>query len=383
MKKLSTKAAAFACAAALVLSTAGCGQPEATQQQEASGQSQAPAGASQRDETDPTADGRIDVTATGEQVATYRGAKYIVSDVTIDQEVGDRITEGLGLQEICVVNQPESWESIESIGWDRNSISYAKVAMPWGTVSYRYSYINEASGVEGIEDWSSTNEKSYFEGYDNVEHVDVNGHTVAYITDTESTPMVDMGIEDLEAKADGTVSDEHAISVYAYEQRDDKCAFLVSISCAVNDSAVELSAEDLIKDAYAPLEFAEKGSQVNAASFVSDLTIANADGSASVVIARKGDALISYTEHSVMLLGDSDSLDTIASTTYSFAPEDAPDEDAETYEIDGRTVRARLDDFAVVGWVDVDGGTLRVESNYLDGEDAQAALERALTGRLS
>lgn len=375
MKNITRNAVSFVCAAALTLCVAGCGQPEQTEQ----GDAQAPERVTQRDETDPTADGRIDVTSTGEQVATFHGPKYIVSDVTVDQESGENLTEGLGHQEICVVNQPESWESIESIGWDRNSLSYTNVAMPWGTVSYRYGYINEASGVEGIEEWSKTSEEGYFEGYDSIQHTQVDDHDIAYVSDDETLGV--MGIEDLEAMA-GEDASTRSVSVYTYEQRADKCAFTVSIVCQVNDESTTLSDEDIIRDAYAPLEFHAKDDQVGAASFVSDLTLTNADGSASIVVARKGDSLISYTDHMVMLLGESDSIETMASATYNFAPEDAPAEDAEQHEVDGKTVLVQAGEFSMITWVDVDGNWLRIEANNLENEDVDAMLNRVVAGRL-
>lgn len=377
MKNLTRNVASFVCSAALALCVAGCGQPAETNK---TTDAEAPVHESQRDETDPTADGRIDVTTTGEQVATFHGAKYIVSDVTVDQESGEGLDEGLGLQEICVVDQPDSWKTIESIGWDRNNLSYVNVAMPWGTVSYRYGYINEASGVEGIEEWSRTNETSYFEGYDSIEHTKVGDHDVAYVAD-RGTIEGAMGIEDLEAMAEAG-ADSKSVSVYTYEQRADKCAFVISIACQVNDDSTELSDEDIIADAYAPLEFKEKGSQVDAASFVSDLTLTNADDSASVVIARKGDVLISYTEHMAMLLGESNSEDMIASVTYDFAPEDAPADDVEEHEVDGKAVRVQMGEFTMIAWVDVDGNPLRIEANMLENEDVDATLERVFAGRL-
>ena len=398
MKEIVRRAGAFVCSAAIAMCVAGCGQPASTTQGSDDGaqdqaqpqaqsqpqtqdqsQDQQPAESAKRDQTDPTADGRIDVTTTGTQVATYSGPKYIVSDVTVDQQTGAGAAEGLGLQEICVVNQPASWEPIDSIGWDRNNISYTGVAMPWGVASYRYSYINEASGVEGIEEWSLTSEDRYFASYDTVEHLELDGHKIAYAFD--NAIMGAAGIVDLEAQGAAQGS-ANTLTVFAYEQRDDKCAFIVTITCDIEGDASEVSAEQVVRDAYAPLSFKSANEQVDAASFLSDLTISNADGSKSLVIARNNEALISYTEHSVMLLSAADEMETLATTVYDFAPTDAAPEDGEKHEVDGKTALVEWDEYGIVAWLDIDGSALRVETTLRGGEQVDDALTRAISGRL-
>lgn len=398
MKTVSWRVATLACAAALSLTVSGCGRPAADQQDASTAATGA--GASQRDDAKPLADDGIDVKATGSQVATYHGPKYIVSDVTVDQATGDSLTEGLGLQEICVVNQPDSWGQIASIGWDRNSISYTQVATAWGTVSYRYEYVNEASGVDTTKASSRTTEAAYFEGFGNVEHVQVGDRKVAYVVEEEAGEDLSMGFVDLEAEAAAAaegggeavdVTPEEAaptagVMVYAYEQRADKCALLVTVTCQVNQGAsFNQTGEEIVREAFAPLEFKAAGDEVDAASFLSDVTISNADSSRQVVIARNGESLLSYTEHMALLLGDSPSADSIATVTYDFAPQEHADESAEAYGVDGFEVFARVDETSNVltAWLEVNGSPLRIETSCAPGEDVDSVLARLVEGRIS
>ena len=143
-----------------------------------------------------------------------------------------------------------------------------------------------------------------------------------------------------------------------------------------------MSAEQVVRDAYAPLSFKSANEQVDAASFLSDLTISNADGSKSLVIARNNEALISYTEHSVMLLSAADEMETLATTVYDFAPTDAAPEDGEKHEVDGKTALVEWDEYGIVAWLDIDGSALRVETTLRGGEQVDDALTRAISGRL-
>lgn len=377
MKTLSQKVVACACAAALSLTFAGCAQQAEQAEQPATQEATEDQGgrAAVRDESDPAADGRIDVTQTGSQVATFRGSKYIVSDVTVDQQTGEGLTEGLGLQEICVVEQPAEWGDISSIGWDRNSISYTNVAMPWGTASYRYEYVNEASGVEGTEEFSRASEEAYFAGFDQVEHVDVDGHAVSYMVDDAASGA--MGIEDLEAEGMGVEVPQRTISAYCFEQRADKCAFLATVTYQVaDDSAFDLSAEDVVRDAYAPLRFFEKGGEVDAASYLSDVVITSADGASELTIARNGNVLVSYTEHSVLMLDEQSVSEDIATVSFDYAAGEAPYDDLTEYEIAGHVVRAREEEGMLGAWVDMAGGTLYVETGIDEVEDVETVLNR-------
>lgn len=381
-------AGAFVCAAVLSLSLAGCGQQSSSSVQSASSEREQ----SVHNAKDPTANGRIDATNTGKQVATYHGAKYIVSDATADQT-----TDNMGLQEICVVRQPESWESISSIGWDRNSISYTRISMPWGEASYRYEYANDAGAPSEMQEWSRTNEQNYFSGMENVQHMDVDGRSVGYVFDSQSAGSNDMGIEDLEAQAMGIQegTSGRTISVYTYEQRGDKCSLLITATYNVtNDAAFNPSAEQMVQEAYAPLEFAPKDANVDAASFLADLAITNAGGDRELTIKRNGSSLMMYAEHSVALLDNAQDDSLIPVMTFDFASDGQIPEGAGEYSVGGKTVRAveegsvlegeegAIEDRTVHAWLDVDGATLYVEASMKDGELVENTLARVLTDRI-
>lgn len=385
-KKMARDVVLAVCVAFMLVLGVGCGKAQGSGNGgDDVGSESAAANGSELDQSDPMADGRIDVSTTGVQTATYHGAKYIVSDVTVDQRTGDGLTEGLGLQEICVIDQPAAWEHIGSIGWDRNSISYSKIQTPWGTASYRYEYINEASGAQGDEGRSRTSEDGYFNGHEGVEHAEVGDHSVAYVFEDLASMDSSMGIPDLEAMGEGEEGGAtyREVAVYTFEQRDDKCAFTVTVTCQVTDEdAFDLTAEDIVREVYEPLTFEPKGATVDAASFVSDVTLTNADGSEELVLRREGDSLMNYAEHSVMLLAESQGVDVLASATYDFAPEGSAPEDAEQYDIDGRNVMVEVERQLLVAWTDVNGSPLRIEANMFDGEDVEATLERVAAGRI-
>lgn len=388
MKKIMARYGALAvCMALMLVFGVACGKAQGSANDgDGAASGSAVANDSERNQSDPTADGRIDVSTTGAQTATYHGAKYIVSDVTVDQRTSDGSLEGLGLQEICVVNQPASWERIGSIGWDRNSISYSKIEMPWGTLSCRYEYLNEASGAQSNEAGSRTSEDGYFNGHEGVEHTKVGDHNVAYVFEDLASMESGMSIPDLEAMGEGEEggASYREVAVYAFEQRDDKCAFTITVTCQVTDEdAFDLTAEDIVREVYEPLTFEPKGATVEAASFVSDVTLTNSDGSKELVLRREGDSLMSYTEHSAMLLGESQGSDALASATYDYAPEGSAPEDAEEYVVDNRDAMVEAEGQLLVVWTDVNGSPLRIEANMFDGEDVQATLERVVAGRIT
>lgn len=387
MRNPFARTAVVGAAAALALSLAACGPQDGPK--DVPDVQDAPAQTSQqavpRSELDPAADGRIDVTSTGEQVATFRGDKYIVSDGTVDQATGEAAADGLGLQEICVVHQPAEWQQIGSIGWGRNLITYERVAMPWGTVSFGYEYHNEASPASAGAR-SNTSEEEYFNGAQGVEHTQANGHDVAYLVDEQEggTPVAP-GIRDLEAQAAGDGSSQRYVTVYAYEQRAEDCALATRISCEVTDpAAYDLSAAQLVEQAYAPLEFLGKDAgDVAAASYLADVTIASEDGQRQVVLRRDGADLVSYTEHGALLA----TLE--GATSFEFA---SPDEAAEAQEVevDGRTWSAHVaeaaDEFGQTqlrAWTDLGGSSLRVVGAVLEGEDVTAATQRLVGGRVA
>lgn len=400
-------AGVFACVVALALLVAGCGGADKsadetsspdTQQTQSVVQDDAPQQADQTD-VQEVPEGSIDVATTGSQVATFRGPKYIVSDATVDQLSGGRVPDELGHQEMCVVNQPEAWEEIDSIAWDRNSISFTQVAMAWGKATYRYEYINEAGASETTEEWSRTTEDKYFADVQNVQHADVGGHALAYVYDDQGDAGVASGeMVDLEAQAMGipTTSSGRTVSVRCYEQRADKCALIVTVTCAVNDGApFDLTGEQILQDAYAPLEFLDKGAQTDAASFVSDVAISNAEGDKSIVIARNDDDLVSYTQYVAVLLGDDHSEGTVDMVSYNFAPTEELDGDVEEYQVGDYTVLASViqnswefgeetvTDRLLDASVEIDGSQLQIEATIASDEDVEAALERLLTDRIT
>ena len=385
---------ALICATALAVTAVGCSAPDNTSKQaeQASSSAQPLQTPTAHDQADPKADGRIDVTTTGNQVATFRGATYIVSDATISQNTGDGLTEGLGLQEICVVNQPEEWQEIDSLGWDRNSISYTGISMPWGKASYRYEYANEASAVEGTQEWSRTDVSVYFAGLGDVKETEVNGHKISYLFDEAAA---NAGMEDLEAQAMGVESAPgRSVSVYTFEQRGDKCSFLTNVNCSIQDESATLDPEQIIKDVYAPLSFVGKDEKVDAASYLSDVEITSANNDHTVVLARKGDALASYSQHSVTMMGDSKSDFFSALTTYDYAPQSAAPEGAEEHTLGDRTFRVAVTenqwtygeesgaDYKLEAWTDVEGEPLRIEAAKGAEEDVETVLQRVVDGRI-
>ncbi len=412
METMAKSAGCFFLACALTMTLGACGGNNEAKQDEPVMDTPAPQVAV-RDEAVPDAGGRIDATKTGVQVATFDGPKYIVSDATVDQS-----QEGnYGLQEICVVRPPESWSTAETIGWDRNSIAYGRIPTDWGFVSYRYEYINEA-GTDSVQaDWSRVSEDGFFGGAPNVEHTNVGDHQVAYILNDEAAGEVAPGI------VDAGVAEEQAslgkiVTLFGLESRAEDCAFAISMSCELSkDAQVELSAEQLLGDAYAVLEFLGRDAQVDAASFESDVTISNAQGTHRVVVHRNEAALLSYTPHSVVMgnFGDPSAPGTL---TFDYAPEGGlegaarkaqstdmfnPDfgytnievSNVEQHDVAGRTfnacvVSANMDMGErgseamreLRAWCDVEGDALFVETTIAENEGVEDALTRILSDRL-
>ena len=364
----------------------------------------------------PDAGGRIDVTKTGEQLSTFEGAKYIVSDATIDQTQG----ESYGLQEICVVRQPEDWSGVESIGWDRNSITYNRIPAEWGTKSYRFEYINEAGSDNMDATWSRTTEEGFFGQDAEIQHEQVDGHDVAYVVNNDAVYEIAPGINDLEAHAEGVEPQNAFISVHAWESRGDACAFAVSISCEV--SSGDASSPDpmqLINEAYGCLEFLDEApSNLEAASYTADIVIANADGSHKVTVKRDGATLLGFTSHSVTLAdygegasyatllfdyapeGGLEGMEEATTSTDTFSPDhgftDVQVSDVEQYEVDGLTVNARVVTATfsmgdsqqgttreLRAWTDVEGSALYVQTTLQEDEDVAAAVEHVLDGRIA
>ena len=401
---------------ALVGALVGCAGPaQDTTTAEPAPATETPAAPAASDKKPAPDDGkRIDVTKTGESVATFAGAKYIVSDATVDQAQ----SESYGLQEICVVHAPEEWAKAESIDWDRNSIAYSDIPMQWGKISYRYEYINESGATHEGGMLTRTNAKDFFAGADNLEQAKIGDHEVSYFVDNGSSNEIAPGIHDLEAMTSGDVPAGRVVTVYAYEQRDEECSFVVTVTCMLDEGAeAELGGEALLSDAYAPLEFAEKNSQVDASSYEADLTVESSSGAHKVVVRHKDAQLLAYNRTAVTLgLPTNDG--GLAITTVDFAPEggleglpastestesydpafgyaDIEVSDVEEHVVDGRTFNARTVsaslDMGEQGvttvqelraWCDVDGDALYVKTNMEEGEDVEAALGRILSGRV-
>ena len=364
----------------------------------------------------PDAGGRIDVTKTGEQLSTFAGAKYIVSDATMDQTQG----ESYGVQEICVVRQPNDWSDVESIGWDRNSITYNRIPSEWGTKSYRFEYINEAGSDNLDAAWSRTTEEGFFGQDADIQHEQIDGHDVAYVVNNDAVYEIAPGINDLEAQAEGVEPQNAFVSVHTWESRGDACAFAVSISCEISsDDASSPDPLELINEAYGCLEFVDEASKgLEAAPYTADIVIENADGSQKVTVKRGEATLLGFTGHSVTLAdyGDGASYATLlfdyapegglegmeeaTSATDTFSPDhgftDVQVSDVEQYEVDGRTVNARVvtATFSMGGdqqgttrelraWTDIEGSALYVKTTLQENEDVAAALEHALAGRIA
>gem|GEM_PF-5546738 len=342
----------------------------------------------------------IDITTLGNVVATYEGAKYIVSDATVDQTTGSDAQADFGLQEVCVVHQPESWGQDGSLGWSRNSISYTYLPTEWGSITYNYSYRNE-SGAQASQGPSRTTEEAYFDGLGEVQHVTIGDREVAYVVDENNSTV--MGIPDLEAQAaaegqpEGAdpAADGRTIAVYAFEKRADKCAFNVSIVCNVNPGAAfDLTGEQLVAQAYEPLEFIayQPGMVLDAASYRSNLTIADAAGERRLVVALKGGDLLSYGAHQVALVDIAGEGMTKNPVRYDFAPTDTAPEGAEQREVEGHAASVNVAeqswgtgegapvDRVLNAWVDFDGSPLRIEAILTQDEDVDAALTRLVGG---
>ena len=399
MKRFACGAASLALAGALALSLGSCAKPasssSATSQSSASSQGSDQSSVAERTEKTANDGGNIDATSTGSKVATFFGPKYIVSDATVNQSV-DQSGEDLGHQEICVVDQPQSWERIASIGWDRNSITFMQVERPWGSAVYRYEYLNEAGANAETAARGRTTEEAFFAGAGEVSHTEVNGHEIAYVYLGQSVvgPGGE-GMVDLEAEAAGVnvAASGRTAMVYAYEQRADKCSFVVTATCMVANGADTPSAEQILQDVYAPIGFVDKDARVEAASYLSDVSISNADSTANVVIARDGDSLVSYTEHSVVLLGAIDTGSTAPTVTYDFELA-GEQEGMEEFEVGGHRVRAAVSESkwefetetvverTLNAYVDLDGATLHVSATLAEGEEVPAALERLVGSRL-
>lgn len=386
MNNLARNATTLLLAGAMAFALVGCGQGQPAGSQDAT------AGADSVAASATLAS--IDVAKLGAAVATYDGAKYIVSDATVDQGVADDEQVDLGLQELCVVRQPAAWGTDGMIGWGRNSISFMYVPTDWGSVTYSYSYRNEAGAAQGTQRPSRATEEGYFNGMGDVQHTAVGDHDVSYVVDQEEGTAA--GIPDLEAQAAEAGSDgERTVAVYAFEQRADKCAFNVSVVCSVDAGATfELTGEQLVAQAYEPLEFVAYGTdaQVDAASYRADMTIADAANERALVVAQKGGDLLSYGAHEVGLVDSVEGQLAKNPVRYDFAPADEPAQDAETHEVDGLAVRTNVveqnwgtgEDAPVErilhAWVDLDGKPLHIEAILSQDEDVDATLARLVGG---
>lgn len=416
---------ALALSALLVGPMAGCScsnqqtQSEATQQQEAT-----PANTEQPTQTEAPAtqtkdDGRIDIKSAAPNVATYSGDKIIASDATNVQEGMESKQNGFGVQETCVVRQPESWTKVLSIGWGRNYVSYAGVEQPWGKGNYTFEYVNEAS-VEGVDAAvSQATPEAYFGSMQDVKELDANGQKAYYVRDDAPSVASKFVNQDLESMhSDGARDASNDVKLHAYVQRGDKCALTVAISCEVDDAGqFGKSDEELVSEALSMLSFNE-ADVAKASSYESDDTITSADGSKSVVVKRAGTELLSYAEHSLMISVDGTGEDAMPKkATYDFSVEadhqalaemtgDAGSMSEENgyegvdisglsdYELGGYPVHARVvsamlnlgDEYLEQGelraWVEVDDKVLVVSAETNPGEDTDAAVQRVILDRL-
>ena len=133
---------------------------------------------------------------------------------------------------------------------------------------------------------------------------------------------------------------------------------------------------------------------MDAASFLADVTISNADNSHNALIKRDGKYLISYTEHSATLLDGEGNEALMLTTEYDFAPKTTASEGAQAYEIDGNTVYALeqtssyegaeedILESSVEAWVDMGGSTMYIRADLNDGEMIEDALKRVIIDRV-
>lgn len=389
MKSLAHNAVIFALAGALTLGLAGCGQAMPSASQDGSqGQAAASGDASATS---------IDVTTLGAPVATYEGAKYIVSDATVDQAAASDEQVDLGLQEVCVVRPPAAWGSEGTLGWGRNSICYTRVPTEWGSYACNYAYRNESGVAQGAQTPVRASEEGYFENMGEVQHITIGEHDVSYVVDkgNESAKAIpDLEAQASEADADAAAGDR-SVTVYAFEQRADKCAFTSSVICSVDAGATfDLTGEQLVTQLYEPLEFVpyDQAQTLDAASYMADMTIADAADEHKVVVALKGGDLLAYSAHQIALADPTKERSAKHPVSYDFAPTDEPAEDAESYEVEGYAVSASMVeqnwgtgvcaplDRVLTAWVDLDGSPLRIEAIMAQGEDMDAALERLVGG---
>lgn len=391
MNSLARNAATFLLTGAMAFALVGCGQGQSAGSQDSTAGAESIAASA--------ASASIDVTSLGSAVTTYAGAKYIVSDATVDQGASDGEKVDYGLQEVCVVHQPAAWGTDGTIGWSRNNISFTYMPTEWGSIMYGYSYRNEAGASQEALGPGCASEEVYFNGMGEVQHTVLGDHKISYVFDQEEGAAG--GIPDLEAQAAEAGSDdgERTVAVYTFEQRADKCAFNVSVVCTIDAGAVfELTAEQLIAQAYEPLEFVAygQGVEVDAASYRANPTIADAANERTLVVAQKNGNLLSYGAHEVALVDPIEGQLAKNPVRYDFAPTDEPAQDAETHEVEGLAVKVSIEEqgFGTAedapverilhAWVDMDGKPLRIEAILSQDEDVDATLARLVgDGRLT
>ncbi len=398
-------------------------QAEQSGQEEQSGQAtkteqanQQPAATQERQD-----DGRIDVKKEAPKVATFFGTKLIASDATNTQQGAQSPNTDYGLQEVCVIMQPEYWTQIDSIGWARNSVSYGRIAMPWGKLSYTFEYVNEAN-VEGLDaEISQTTPEAYFGNMQDVQTLQTDGRTVYFANDDAPSINGRFTIRDLEAPYYGDGRDtSHDVGIHAYEQRADKCAFTIAIKCQVDEGQqIDETDQELVADALKIVSFGTQEA-ANAASYESDVAITSADKSQSVVIKRNGSNLEGFAEHVVRIVeapaseedwgsyiqydyafeGDVASYEGISAEVGEYTPDngyqsvevsDFADYDLDELKAHARVVTAEQSMGDVVQTVRELRACVEAPNNKLlvvtasvrEGESEQDALKRAVAGRVN
>ena len=420
MRQRSAYIPAIALSAVLATPLAGCACSNQQQPQ----QDGTPQATTQQDEptelTKKIDEGKLDVQAAAPSATTFFGDKLIVSDATDTQSGLESNTGDLGTQEMCLIKQPESWTEIESIGWGRNYISYNNIATPWGSVSYSYTYNNEAGVTEDLGEFSLTTPESFFGSMDDVKELEVNGQKALYVRNDAPSVADRFMFEDLEAAMMGVERDtSQDVGLHIYEQRGDKCSFVVTVTCKVDQAdAFGTSDEDLVKEALSVANFTTENAE-QAASYLSDVVFTSADGSKQVLVKRNGADLMSYTQHGAILAEsdegaemnsllveydfasgkDADAFATSTADTQDMSEDqgftnvevsDIVDREVDGYTVHARTVSADIDMIDEVitqrqlrGWIEYDGQLLGVEASMKDGEDMDAAIARVISNRLT
>ena len=233
----------------------------------------------------------------GSQIATYEGDKYIVSD-GINSESQSNAYDGF--HELCLVETPENWESVEEELWSRNDLQYVGVATPYGFKSYQYKYINPFNSTDVfITHDESYNELPVENPVDEYLKKVVNDRQKGYDWSNDGrNPEDQISMEVTEIKkatiGDQEVSyrrcdihDDHDIViVYSAFQKTDDCIFCSSVAYdVIKEDDSEIDEIQFLNEAYSNISFYESEfDTIKASSPDSKRTIVSGDNKYRCVI---------------------------------------------------------------------------------------------------